>query len=335
MHIAFNASVKHPSPYIITGNLYFSNTGRLYFNSTGSIEYTWPWKIYGISGFRNGHLCDAGTQSLENALLRTVMVNTIDLGDLNYTGYSLKREAAFKTGNTWSQFYEMTDSNESFVTQSFDPYSGFNMKIRLTARPALKFDGQGTTATSSFIIGEFITGSISSASALIVDMEDRGTTGTLVLDAITGSFRDNETLKVGVLNKGLANGTGSIAYNPSNILLPQPTSYINAIQWFTVVNTSSLYPISSPTLTVTGMLSGSKIDIIKISDSSIMDAQYINTDNQDYIFTYDYFQDTPVYLVIQNLGYVYQRITTTLTSNNLSIPVQQTIDRNYENPINP
>jgi hypothetical protein len=335
MHIAFNASVKHPSPYIITGNLYFSNTGRLYFNSTGSIEYTWPWKIYGISGFRNGHLCDAGTQSLGNALLRTVMVNTIDLGDLNYTGYSLKREAAFKTGNTWSQFYEMTDSNESFVTQSFDPYSGFNMKIRLTARPALKFDGQGTTATSSFIIGEFITGSISSASALIVDMEDRGTTGTLVLDAITGSFRDNETLKVGVLNKGLANGTGSIAYNPSNILLPQPTSYINAIQWFTVVNTSSLYPISSPTLTVTGMLSGSKIDIIKISDSSIMDAQYINTDNQDYTFTYDYFQDTPVYLVIQNLGYVYQRITTTLTSNNLSIPVQQTIDRNYENPINP
>lgn len=335
MTLNFNASAKQPSPYIITGSLFFSNTGRLYFNSTGSIEYTWPWKIYGISGFRPSHLLDAGTGSFGNAYLDSYIVNTIDLGQLNYVGYALKKEIAFKTGSDWGPYYLMTGSNVDYISQSFNPSVGFNMKVKLTARPALKFDGQGTTATSSFIVGEYITGSISSASALIIDQDDYGTTGTLVLDEITGSFRDNEVLKVGVLNKGLANGTGSVSYTPNNILLPQPTSYIASMQWFTVVNTSSLYPITSPTLTVSGMKSGSKIDVIRQSDSYILDASYVSSDDIDYEFVYDYFQDTPVYLIIQNLGYIYQRLDATLTDSDLTIPVQQIIDRNYSNPVGP
>ena len=334
-NLNFNASSKAIPPYTITGSLFFSNTGRLYFNSTGSIEYTWPWKIYGVSGFRPNHLLDAGTGSKGNALLDSYIVNTIDLGDVAYTGYSLKKEIAFKTGSEWGPYYLITGSNADYTSQTFDPVTGFEMRIRLTSLPALKFDGQGTTTTSSFIIGEYITGSVSNATALIVDQEDVGTTGTLILEQITGSFRDNEVLKVGTLNKGFANGTGSVNYIPENILLPQPTSYIASMQWFTVVNTSSLYPIASPTLTVTGMKSGSKIDVIRQSDSTILDASYVTSDEIDYEFTYDYFQDTPVYLVIQNLGYIYQRLEATLTETNLTIPVQQTIDRNYSNPFGP
>jgi hypothetical protein len=335
MNLNFNASVKNPSPYKITGSLYFSNTARLYFNSTGSIEYEWPWRIYGISSFRPEHVLDAGSASVDltgNAWLPAVICNTIDLGDDNLTGYSLKKEIAFKTGSVYGPYTEIDKYNAGYVSNSFDPYVGFNMKVKITSRPALKFDGQGTTATSSFIIGEYVTGSQSGAKAKIIAQEDKGTTGTLILEAITGSFRDNEILaQSGEVNKGLANGSGSVPYLPNNILIPQPTSYIASMQWFTIVNTASLYPVSSPTLTVTGMKSGSKIDVIKVSDSSIMDAQYINTDSAPYTFTYDYFNDTPVYLIVQNLGYVYQRIETTLTEGNLSIPVQQTIDRNYKN----
>lgn len=337
MTLNFNASSKNPPPYNITGTILFSNTGQLYFNSTGSIEYVWPWKIYGISGFRPSHLCDAGTGSLGNAYLDSYLVNTIDLGDLDYIGYSLKKEISFKTGSEWSPYYLLTGSNADYTSQTFDPSVGFNMKVKLTSRAALKFDGQGTTPTSSFIVGEYITGSISNANALIVDQEDRstGTTGILILEEITGSFRDNEVLKVGSLNKGFANGTGSVAFIPDNILLPQPTSYIASMQWFTIVNTSSLYPIASPTLTVSGMKSGSKIDVIRQSDSFILDASYVTSDSIDYEFIYDYFQDTPVYLIIQGLGYVYQRINAILTESDLTIPIQQIIDRNYSNPFGP
>lgn len=346
MNLNFNASSKTPSPYKITGSLFFSNTGRLYFNSTGSIEYEWPWKIYGISGFRPNHTLDAGSASVEvvgNAWLPAIISNGRDLGIPANAGYlmtpCLKKEFAFKTGSNYGGWIELSGSlsgsNPAWTSLTFDPSTGFNMKVRLTARPSLNFDGQGTTPTSSFIIGEWVTGSIGGATAQIIDqfqIVDISTDGTIVLDQISGSFRDNEVLRVGSLNKGLANGTGSVNFIPENILMPQPTSYIDALQWFTIVNTSSLYPISSPTLTITGMRSGSTVDVIRQSDSFILDQGDIDVDYEDYTFTYDYFQDTPVYLVIQNLGYVYQRIETSLTENDLIIPVQQTIDRNYRNP---
>lgn len=345
MTLNFNASTKTPPPYSITGDVTFSNTGRLYFNTTGSIEYEWPWKIYGISGFRPNHSLDAGSASIEivtNAWLPAIIANSRDLGINASAGYlmapCLKKEFAFKTGSSYGGWIELSgslsESNPSWTELSFDPSLGFNMKVKLTARPSLNFDGQGTTPTSSFVIGDWITGSLSGATAKIIDqfqIVDVSTDGTVVLDQISGSFRDNEVLQVGSLNKGFANGTGSVNFVPENILMPQPTSYIDQLQWFTIVNTGSLYPISSPTLTITGMKSGSTVDVIRQSDSYILDQGEVSVDDEDYTFTYDYFQDSDVYLVIQNLGYVYQRIETTLTENDLSIPVQQTIDRNYKN----
>jgi hypothetical protein len=152
------------------GSLYFSNTGRLYFNSTGSIEYEWPWKIYGISGFRQNHLLDAGTESLGNALLPTVFYNSVDLGDNNTTAFSILPEISFKTGSVYGPYTEMTDSNPVYVSASFDPSIGFNMKVRLTSREAIKFDTQGAAATASYSIGEYITGSISNAKARIISI---------------------------------------------------------------------------------------------------------------------------------------------------------------------
>jgi hypothetical protein len=346
MTLNFNASSKTPLPYVITGSIFFSNTGRLYFNSTGSIEYEWPWKIYGISGFRPDHTLDAGSASIEivgNSWLPSIVANSRDLSIPANAGYlmapCLKKEFAFKTGSSYGGWIELSGSlsgsNPTWTALSFDPSVGFNMKVKLTARPSLNFDGQGTTPTSSFVVGEYVTGSLSGAKAKIIDqyqIVDISTDGTLVLDDITGVFRDNEILLgANNRNKGLANGTGSVNFIPANILMPQPTSYIDQLQWFTIVNTSSLYPVSSPTLTITGMKSGSTIDVIRQSDSYILDQGDISVDDEDYTFTYDYFQDTPVYLVIQNLGYVYQRLEATLTEDNLSIPVEQTIDRNYKN----
>jgi len=51
-----------------------------------------------------------------------------------------------------------------------------------------------------------------------------------------------------------------------------------------------------------------------------------------YTFTYDYYTDVAVNIVIQNYGYLYTSIPYVLTSESSTIPVQQVIDRNYLNP---
>jgi hypothetical protein len=48
--------------------------------------------------------------------------------------------------------------------------------------------------TSAFTAGATLTGGTSSATGIIVKVIDNGTTGTLWLDSVTGTFQDNETI---------------------------------------------------------------------------------------------------------------------------------------------
>jgi hypothetical protein len=332
MHLAFNASAKTPSPYVITGSLYFSNTGRLYFNSTGSIEYEWPWRIYGVSGFRPNHMLDAGiTTSVAtnpNAILPTVFCNSVDLGSFSFNAISLYKEIAFQTGSgVYGPYTEMTSSNPIYLSSSFNPSVGFKMKVKLTARPVMNY----SRPVGNFVIGEYITGSTSLAKAKVINTES----GSIVLGELTGSFLNLEQLTSSSSPRASVYATGSVEFlGTGTVLMPQPTSYINAMQWYTVVNTASLYPISTPTLTLTGLASGStRVALITQTGSVILDDQNVIEDT--YTYTYDYFTPTPVYIVIQNMGYEYLRLTSTLTENDLTIPVKQTIDRNYSNVAGP
>lgn len=55
---------------------------------------------------------------------------------------------------------------------------------------ALAFDGQGTNLT----VGHTITGSLSSATGILVEQTDAGATGTLILGDIVGTFENNDAL---------------------------------------------------------------------------------------------------------------------------------------------
>ena len=66
----------------------------------------------------------------------------------------------------------------------------------------LAYDGQ----TQNFTVGDLITGSVSEATAYIVADSDSGTTGTLSLGGISGTFEDNETITGATTGSAKVNG---------------------------------------------------------------------------------------------------------------------------------
>ncbi len=308
LSITFNASSLDTPPYlVISGSPEFSNSGRLYFKTAGdSIEYTWPHKIYGTTAFRG----------------LAYKLNGVDLGNDTTTLYGLKIEYKIDTGSGYGTYKEATPENLIEETLP-DPEDGFYLKIKLTANIFMKY----SSFSSRFVIGETINGAISGATA-VVDDEEPGsstiTTGTLRLSSVTGSFIPGEVIRSGVTSRATNSATNGFALGPSF------TSYIDGLQIYTTVDKTALYPSSSPTLTLTGLKSGSDINVIRVSDKVNLGGK--ENSNTTFDFVYDYYSDVEVNIVIQNIGYLHLSIPYTLTSSNATIPVQQIIDRNYQNP---
>lgn len=96
----------------------------------------------------------------------------------------------------------------------------------------------------------------------------------------------------------------------------------------------NLYPLDVITakVSLTGLVDGTEVGIYRSSDM----LEYFHTDGTSggtATYNYNYTIDIPVYIVIHNKDYVYIKINTTLTANNLSIPIQQQLDRWYSNPV--
>src|SRR5690606_20708374 len=72
----------------------------------------------------------------------------------------------------------------------------------------LAYDGQ----SASFTIGETITGGTSGATAVVLQDSDSGTSGTLTLGSIDGTFQDNESLTGSTSGVAIANGTLAFTY---------------------------------------------------------------------------------------------------------------------------
>ena len=307
LSIAFNASSAAVKPYTLGGNAKFSNTGRLYLEfAEDSIEYEWPHKIIGVSAFSK----------------LAYKMNGVDLGNDTTTLYGVKLEYKIKTTllGSYGAYKEATPENLAAETLP-SASAGFYLKLKLTAIANMKY-GSGS---SDFVIGETINGATSGATAVIDGIEDgaAGTVGTIRLSSITGSFIPGEVLRSGVTNRATNVATNTFALGPSF------TSYIDALQIYTTVDQSELYPFSSPTLSLTGLKAGSDINVIRVSDK--VDLGGKENSDTSFDFVYDYYTDVEVNIVIQNLGYLYLSIPYTLTSSDATIPVQQVIDRNYQN----
>ena len=93
------------------------------------------------------------------------------------------------------------DDMQQFDGQAFYPMSSTGVYL-------LPFDAQ----TANFTNGDTITGGTSGATATIVGIYDAGTTGTLYVTTITGTFQDNETITdahTGSATSNIPSGIGS------------------------------------------------------------------------------------------------------------------------------
>lgn len=295
-------------PYtILAGTPTFTNTGNLFMPTAGdSVEITWPNKIYGVSGFRK----------------LTPKLNGVDLGNVADQLNGLKIEYAINNGSGYGAYKRLTAANLAGETVSAS--SGFYIKFKLTTMIFMKFGAQ----TNLYTVGETIRGQASGATAYVEEVYDNGTGGTLILSAITGEFIPAENI---VNNTTSQLRSPNVATN-GFALGPSFTSYFNALQIFTSVNQNILYPVSTPTIRLTGLKPNSEIRVYDDNMVEIAGTESVGTDTE-WEATYDYFSDVTGYIVIIALNYQVLRLDNlTFGINGLDIPVQQILDRQYRNP---
>lgn len=110
---------------------------------------------------------------------------------------------------------------------------------------------------------------------------------------------------------------------------------INGCNVSTFINTGggSVVINNSVTLTLTGIVNGSEVRIFLHGTTTELGGVENVTGNQ-FVLTYNYAPNTYVDIVVHNLYYLYYRIDNyLLESVNTSLPIQQTIDRQYFNPV--
>lgn len=94
---------------------------------------------------------------------------------------------------------------------------------------------------------------------------------------------------------------------------------------------SSLYPLSTTSLTLTGLISGSDIVILDAGTST----ERVNVDaNSGTSYTYEFSTGGNVDICMYKQGYIpYSLRNYTLPTSSSSLPVQQVADRNFYNPV--
>jgi hypothetical protein len=88
---------------------------------------------------------------------------------------------------------------------------------------------------------------------------------------------------------------------------------------------------NTQTFSVTGLVAGSEVRVYRKSDG--VELAGVESSGTTFSFQYNYTGDVDVDVYIHNIQYVWLGISSTLTSNGVTIPVQQRFDRNYSNPV--
>lgn len=306
LFLLFTASTSPAPPYTLTGTAKFSNTGVLYFQAPGdSITYTWPHKIYGVSGFRNiAHKC-----------------LTTDLGASTDVLESLLLEFQIDSGSGYSAWAEATPAALSALSLSAS--AGFNLKLRLTARQFFKYSGQ----TNNFVVGETIRQLTSGATARVVADYDLGATGTCVVDTVVGTWTNTATLDIVRDSDSQARCTDTVLTN-GFVLGPSFTSYINGLQIHTTVDQTVQYPSDPSTLTITGLPTGCDVVVLTAGTETILDQRDSLAGTS---YSYTYFGTQTVDIGLIKPGYVpYYIRGLALGAGDSSIPVSLMLDRNYQ-----
>lgn len=243
----FNASAEDNPPYeIVSGAPAFSNSGRLYFRTAGdSMEFTWPYRIMGVSGFRD----------------KTPKKSGLDLGSNLDILESLLVEFSIDTGSGYTAYQTATPAN--LAALSVSTTTGFLLKIRITARPGMLYTAQ----TNNFVIGEVIEGATSGATATVDEDYDLGTTGTIILSGITGSFLPGEAIRRASDDQARAT---NVVTNTQFALFPSFNSYIDGLEIYTNTVGPGDYAGRTVDIILTNVVAGSRYYVYKTVDLTLL-----------------------------------------------------------------
>lgn len=119
------------------------------------------------------------------------------------------------------------------------------------------------------------------------------------------------------------------AVNTSFVFAPQPTSRLNSFRIFTEIDNDKTYnyAFSSATLTLTGLVAGTDVVVLKAGTTTIIES-IDQISGTSWGFTYTVQENVDIGII--KPGYVPLYIRNyALGSTNASLPIAQSIDRNY------
>lgn len=308
---------------ILAGTPRFDGAGKLYMTKAGdSIEFKWPHRILGVSGFKN-----------QDPIIAQNMLG------FNYTAASyvpyihaiahgLTKEYSISFDNaTWSTYKAFTGANLS--AETLDATAGFYLKIRLTTRPHFEFNIGLDAFWQGTPVGRTVKNADGTATAVLDEViyETGSNYGVAIVSEVTGVWETNAYVydveapatRVAVL----------LGVAPYSGLMPCPSSYIAGILMPTTIDQSVTYPLATPTLTLTGLKPGSEVRIFRASNNAELAG--IENSGTTFAATYEYTGDIDVTIVILALGYQWLSVDYTLTAEDATIPIQQVVDRVYLN----
>jgi len=140
----------------------------------------------------------------------------------------------------------------------------------------------------------------------------RGEQSQLIYRGASGyNTKRNTTTQRGVWISKI--GTGTVEYLTSD----EGNQYVPPVQY---------------SITLTGLIAGTEVRIY--TSGSQAEVAGVESSGVSFSYSYVYSADINIYIQILSLAYENIRLENlTLTNSNLSIPVQQRIDRNYLNPV--
>ncbi len=250
LQLRFNASASDTPPYeVLAGTPTFSNDGKLYLRNPGdSIEYTWPHRIYTVSGFRD----------------LAPKLSSLDLGHTSSldAAYAVLVEYTIGDGTSYGAYKRATPTN--LASETVSTTTGFFLKVKLTVRPGMMF----STQTNAFVVGETIEGTTSGATAVVDELYQlTTTTGTIILSNVTGTFLPTELVRRDSDNQTRAT---NVVTNTQFALFPSFNSYIDGLEIYTNSVGPGDYPGQTISIVLTNLVVGSRYYVYRTADAELL-----------------------------------------------------------------
>ena len=256
--------------------------------------------------------------------------------DLNITEQNISNIIAYTELETAAKLYDAAkaswfanDGYPLFGKQGSQVVIGAtDLVFDTAASPVYSYATATTTVKASTYTGGITatTGKVTTSGTLLLggvfacDIDYQSGAGTTLADVTcTGAVDFNAagtyTIDGGSLNEVTNSSGGSITLN----LFNGATVTTNTGPNITINDVT--------TLTLTGLQPNTEVRVFTAGTTT----EIAGVENSGTSFSAN-ISETTVDIVIHALGYVYQRLTNVDTSANLTLPVQQIADRNYENP---